>query len=391
MNNRQTRWFIGVAAVMLMVGVLLGAAVGGLTAYFVMTQWAAPETVAVAQPAEPSDFVLPPAEPQAQTTPTEEPTPPATETPAPMPTVPAPAPGTGSAEDPIVAAVQRVQPATVFVLTDAGSSGSGFIISEDGYIVTNDHVIQGAGQFAVTYDNGERVPATLVGASPEFDLAVLKVEGPVPAVATWGDSSAVPVGSQVIAIGSALGDFQNSVTLGILSGVNRQLEEIPGMLQTDAAINHGNSGGPLLNRHGEVIGINTMVIRGGYSNAEGLGFAIPSSLAKSVTQQLIETGAVQWPVIGVFAGALNPQLAEEYGVSISEGAYVTEVIPGSPSEQAGLQVGDVIVAVNGKPVNDREPLVIHILSHKVGDQITVTVLRGSEQLDLQLTLAPRQA
>ncbi|HEX8680853.1 MAG TPA: trypsin-like peptidase domain-containing protein, partial [Ardenticatenaceae bacterium] len=262
---------------------------------------------------------------------------------------------------------------------------------EDGYIVTNNHVIEGARQFAVTYDDGERVPATLVGASPEFDLAVLKVEGPVPAVATWGDSSAVPVGSQVIAIGSALGDFQNSVTLGILSGVNRQLEEIPGMLQTDAAINHGNSGGPLLNRQGEVIGINTMVIRGGYSNAEGLGFAIPSSLARSVTQQLIETGAVQWPVIGVFAGALNPQLAEEYGVSISEGAYVTEVIPGSPSEQAGLQVGDVIVAVDGKPVNDREPLVIHILSHKVGDQITVTVLRGSEQLDLQLTLAPRQA
>jgi 2-alkenal reductase len=386
MNNRQTRWLIGVAAVMLMVGVLLGAAVGGLTAYFVMTQWAAPETVAVAQPAEPSDFVLPPAEPQAQTTPTEEPTPPATETPA-----PAPAPGTGGAEDPIVAAVQRVQPATVFVVTDAGSSGSGFIISEDGYIVTNNHVIEGARQFAVTYDGGERVPATLVGASPEFDLAVLKVEGSVPAVATWGDSSAVPVGSQVIAIGSALGDFQNSVTLGILSGVNRQLEEIPGMLQTDAAINHGNSGGPLLNRQGEVIGINTMVIRGGYSNAEGLGFAIPSSLARSVTQQLIETGAVQWPVIGVFAGALNPQLAEEYGVSISEGAYVTEVIPGSPSEQAGLQVGDVIVAVDGKPVNDREPLVIHILSHKVGDQITVTVLRGSEQLDLQLTLAPRQA
>jgi 2-alkenal reductase len=371
---------------MLMVGVLLGAAVGGLTAYFVMTQWAAPETVAVAQPAEPSDFVLPPAEPQAQTTPTEEPTPT-----APTPTAPTPAPETGGAEDPIVAAVQRVQPATVFVLTDAGSSGSGFIISEDGYIVTNNHVIEGARQFAVTYDDGERVPATLVGASPEFDLAVLKVEGPVPAVATWGDSSAVPVGSQVIAIGSALGDFQNSVTLGILSGVNRQLEEIPGMLQTDAAINHGNSGGPLLNRQGEVIGINTMVIRGGYSNAEGLGFAIPSSLARSVTQQLIETGAVQWPVIGVFAGALNPQLAEEYGVSISEGAYVTEVIPGSPSEQAGLQVGDVIVAVDGKPVNDREPLVIHILSHKVGDQITVTVLRGSEQLDLQLTLAPRQA
>ncbi|HEX8681659.1 MAG TPA: hypothetical protein VF707_05045, partial [Ardenticatenaceae bacterium] len=132
MNNRQTRWFIGVAAVMLMVGVLLGAAVGGLTAYFVMTQWAAPETVAVAQPAEPSDFVLPPAEPQAQTTPTEEPTPT-----APTPTAPTPAPETGGAEDPIVAAVQRVQPATVFVLTDAGSSGSGFIISEDGYIVTN--------------------------------------------------------------------------------------------------------------------------------------------------------------------------------------------------------------------------------------------------------------
>jgi len=381
--NGLRRWVISVGFVMLVVGILLGAVVGGLSAYWFADQWHQPQAVSVVQPLD--GKLLAPSAPAA---PAEEELPVPTETPSiEAPTEEAPVP---TSDEPVVAAVQRVQPATVLVLTPNGT-GSGVIISEDGYIVTNNHVIQGAQQFAVVYARGEQVPATLVGAAPEYDLAILKVEGAVPAVAAWGDSSAIPVGGQVIAIGSALGEYQNTVTLGILSGVNRELGGLPGLLQTDAAINHGNSGGPLLNRAGEVIGINTMVVRGGASEAEGLGFAIPSNLARSVATQLIETGQVQRPYIGVEYAALNPQVAQQQGLSITEGALIQAVSPNSPSAQVGIQAGDVIVAINEKPVNDREPLVIHILSHSVGEVVSVTVLRDGEELTFDLTLAPRQA
>ncbi len=230
----------------------------------------------------------------------------------------------------VVNAVNTALPAVVTVLAQLGggteSSGSGFFISQEGYVVTNSHVVEGAQTIAIVYAKGGQAPATLIGRSPEFDLAVLRVSGPVPAILHWGDSSLLPLGAPVVAIGSALGEYRNSVTAGILSGFNRQIAKMGGLLQTDAAINQGNSGGPLINAHGEVVGINTIVVRGNFADAEGLGFAIPSNIAKSVVRNLMESGDARHPFLGIQYEALNPQLANNLGLSITEGAVLKTVI-----------------------------------------------------------------
>ena len=290
-----------------------------------------------------------------------------------------------------VETVDNALPAVVTVLTQAGfgrGSGSGFFISQDGYIVTNNHVIEGARNILVVYAQGGRASASVVGTAPEFDLAVLKVDGPVPAVLTWGDSGELPLGATVIAIGSALGEYRNSVTSGVLSGYNRQLADMGGLLQTDAAINQGNSGGPLLNLAGQVIGINTLVARG-RGDAEGLGFAIPSSTARNVVKQLIETGEARHPFLGVHQQALHPQLANEIGLNITEGALIDSVLPNTPANRASLQAGDVIVAINGRPVDDRHPLVSLLLEHVAGDTVTLDIFRDGQVFQTQLTLGER--
>jgi 2-alkenal reductase len=288
--------------------------------------------------------------------------------------------------------VKKVLPAVVTVLNQGElgiGSGSGFFVDEKGYLVTNYHVIEGGRSLQVIYAQGGRSSATLVGTAPEFDLAVLKVEGTVPAVAEWGDSGELPLGANVIAIGSALGQYQNSVTAGILSGFNRQLGGLVGLLQTDAAINHGNSGGPLINLVGEVIGINTMVVRGGMSEAEGLGFAIPSNVARNVVRNLIETGEAKYPFVGIQFQPLNPQLATEANLSVTEGAILEEVIKGTPADRAGLQVSDVILAINGEPVDDRQSLISLLLEHVAGETITLEILRDGQTFETQLTLSER--
>ena len=189
-------------------------------------------------------------------------------------------------------------------------------------VVTNDHVISNGNNFIVIYAQGGTAEADLVGTAPEFDLAVLKVDGPVPAMVGWGDSGELPLGSHVIAIGSALGRYQNTVIAGILSGFNHELGPLRGLLLTDAAINSGNSGGPLINLAGQVIGINTLVVRGGMSEAEGLGFAIPSNVAMKVVEQLIETGEARPSFLGIQYQELNPQLASEKGLNIIYGALL---------------------------------------------------------------------
>ncbi|HYN89399.1 MAG TPA: trypsin-like peptidase domain-containing protein, partial [Ardenticatenaceae bacterium] len=299
-----------------------------------------------------------------------------------------------ASEGGIVQAVASVLPATVTVLNQGiggGGSGSGFIVDDDGHVVTNYHVVQGARALMVVYANGGAVEAGLVGVAPEFDLAVLQVQGPVPATARWGDSTALPLGATVIAIGSALGEYQNTVTQGVLSGFNRSLGDLDGLLQTDAAINHGNSGGPLISAEGEVVGINTMVVRGGQSQAEGLGFAIPSNVAQSVTRQLIERGEVRRPYMGVNFAPLNPQRALEEGLAVTQGALVLDVVRGGPSQQAGLQAGDVIVAVDGQILDERHTLVGEILQSSVGDTLALEVVRGTDRLSLSVTLAPARA
>jgi 2-alkenal reductase len=270
-------------------------------------------------------------------------------------------------------------------------SGSGVFISSDGYVVTNNHVVEGARELIVIYARGGRASATLVGTAPDFDLAVLKVADSVPAVAAWGDSSELPLGAPVIAIGSALGEYQNTVTAGVLSGFNRDLGPLRGLLQTDAAINSGNSGGPLINLVGQIIGINTAVVRGdGFSAAaEGLGFAIPSNVAKTVVQRLIETGDARPSFLGIQYKELNPQLANERQLAISQGALLEEVVAGSPAAQAGLQVGDVITAINSQPLDERHPLVSLMLEHVAGATITIEVMRNGQTFQTQLTLGER--
>lgn len=288
-------------------------------------------------------------------------------------------------------AVEKILPAVVTIFTRAGfggGSGSGFFISEDGYIVTNNHVVEGASDITILYATGGSTTARIVGTAPEFDLAVLQVEGPAPAVAEWGDSGELPLGAGVIAIGSALGEYQNTVTAGVLSGFNRQLAGMNGLLQTDAAINQGNSGGPLINRGGQVIGINTLVARG-MGDVQGVGFAISSNIARNVVRTLIETGEAKQPFLGIQYQALNPQLAKETGVDINEGALLESVLSNTPADRAGLRNGDVIVAVEGRSVDDRHPLVGLLLEHVAGDTITLDVLRDGEIFQTQLTLAER--
>jgi S1-C subfamily serine protease len=369
----QPRWLGGLIILVVFCSLFGGAAVGGAAGYYAAleSQSALPAPAIAmplaAQPAAASAEELFAADNQLAITPN---------------------------ESGIVRAVATVRPATVTVvnrgLSSAGS-GSGFFIDKQGHVVTNNHVVEGARELTVIYSDGGRATAQLVGTAPEFDLAVLRVQGQVPAVAHWGDSTALPLGAQLAAIGSALGEYQHSVTEGVLSGFNRSLGNLEGLLQTDAAINHGNSGGPLVNLAGEVIGINTMVVRGGQSQAEGLGFAIPSNIARTVVDQLIQRGEVRRAYMGVSFEALNPQRALEESLSVSQGAIIRDVVQGSPSAAAGLQPGDIVVAVNGQRLDDRNTLVAQILEHTVGDTLALKVLRNGKQLDLSLTLAPRQA
>jgi 2-alkenal reductase len=312
-----------------------------------------------------------------------------------------------------VKVVQQVGPAVVSIRNDeqpqqdifgmgtsqSVSAGSGVVIDSHGYILTNYHVVADAQNLTVTFANATSAPATIVGSDPSNDIAVIKVNTRVPAVARFGDSSKVKVGETVIAIGNALGNLQNTVTEGIVSGVNRTLPNgndatgqasLQNMIQTDAAINHGNSGGPLVDLGGNVIGINTAVVRSSGSNgilssstdqAEGLGFAIPSNSAKALADRLIfHTPS---PSLGVLYNPVSPQKASSY--SIPSGAWVLQVSPDSPAAKAGLRARDIITAVDGQAIDDQHDLKSLIEAHHVGDTIKLTVYRTSNGQTLQFT------
>ena len=286
-----------------------------------------------------------------------------------------PAAPAASGGDGVVDAVAKVKPAVVRIATNSGS-GSGVIIDKDGYILTNNHVVEGARTFQVRYDNGTTVTGRLVGTYPASDVAIIKVDDPVPAVAPLGDSTKLKVGERVIAIGSPLGQYTNSVTTGIVSATNRSLGGINGLIQTDAPINSGNSGGPLVNLAGEVVGINTAVVRGGGGNvAEGLGFAVSSSVARVVAKDIIAGQAVQWPYMGI-------------GM---DGVRVTNVDEASGAGKAGLQAGDIITAIEGQPVTADTPLSAVLLNFSVGQTVKVEVQRNGQPLTLEVTLGARPA
>ncbi len=290
--------------------------------------------------------------------------------------------------------------------------GSGVIISQDGYIVTNNHVVDGQENLTVALNDGKvAVPAKLIGQDKLGDIAVLKIDSPVPAFLTWADQA--QVGETAVAIGAALGDFRNSVSKGVVSGLNRSLPQVDNniYLQTDAAINHGNSGGPLLNLKGQIIGINTAVLRsvgngnsvGSNDVAEGLGFAIPSYYAKLISDQLISKGSVTRPFFGISYQMITPAdagslTANGTTVPAVEGAWVLKggsqqagVVSGSPADKAGVKENDVITAVDGEALNDGNPLMAIIMKHKPGDTVKLTVQRGSSTLNLSLTLVERPA
>ena len=302
----------------------------------------------------------------------------------------------------VIDAVRKAKPAVVTVVNNMQSrrgffggssaptaSGSGVIIDIRGYVVTNNHVIEGEQSLQVIYADGTKANATIVGTDPVADVALLKVEGKVPAVAEFGDSNALEPGQLAIAIGSPLGDFRGTVTLGIISALNRRVGRQQGLIQTDAAINNGNSGGPLFNAVGQVIGINTLVVRSTSEGnvAEGLGFAIPSNLIREIVAQLIAKGKVDRPYIGVNYQEVDPQVASALNLNESQGVVVTQVEPSSPAAQAGLMESDVILALDAAKIDQEHSLQTLLFTHKVGDTVTLTVLRDSKQIQVKLTLA----
>ncbi|MEW6568699.1 MAG: trypsin-like peptidase domain-containing protein [Chloroflexota bacterium] len=299
----------------------------------------------------------------------------------------------------VVTVVNHMQPQVTFFgpSTSATATGSGVIISSDGYIVTNNHVVSDMDHLEVILADGTTLPAELVGVDPFADLAVLKVDGTMPAVASWGNSDELKPGETVIAIGSPLGDFKNTVTAGVVSAMGRSIETSAGyqmedLIQTDAAINQGNSGGPLVNLAGQMVGINTLVVRGdGLTSAvaEGLGFAIPSNTARAVAEQLIAQGYVSRPYLGIRWQTITRDLAAMYRLGADHGILVTEVLSGSPADQAGIERGDILTAIAGDSIGQEMPFINLLLRHQPGEKVTVDVVRGQRQLQVEVTLAER--
>jgi serine protease Do len=281
--------------------------------------------------------------------------------------------------------------------------GSGVIYDPQGYILTNDHVVEGASTLQVTLPDGRSFRGTLIGADPQTDLAVLQIRGDNLPLAEIGDSSQLQVGDWVVAIGNALALPRGpTVTQGIVSGVNRSVQEpgssgqavgpfLFGLIQTDASINPGNSGGPLSNLAGQVIGINTLVAGQAEPGiqTQGIGFAISTSVAKPVADELVASGHVSHPYIGVAYTPLTPALANQLGIPDSSGFVITRVAPGSPAEQAGLRPRDVVVAIDDAPIPSDVGAAEALANHRVGDTITLTVQRGTQTLQIPVTLGTR--
>lgn len=317
------------------------------------------------------------------------------------------------AEGEVVSDVAKtVSPSVVSILTESVASGgffgptaqegagTGIIISEDGYVLTNKHVIpEGVQSVTVVLQDGKTYEnVSVIGGDPLNDIAFLKIKDAKDlTVAKLGDSSSMRVGQKVVAIGNALGQFQTTVTSGILSGTGRPVtasdgtlsgtEQLENLFQTDAAINPGNSGGPLVNLNGEVIGINTAVAE----NAEGIGFAIPINDAKGLIKGVLESGEIKRAYLGVRYIAITPEVVERFNLGRSKGAYIggtdsSPIIAGGPAEKAGLRSGDIITKVNGKELGDRVTLVSELSQFVPGDEVTLTIFRDGKEQTVEVTL-----
>jgi len=301
-------------------------------------------------------------------------------------------------ETSVTKVVQQVAPAVVTVVgtvsfqsepfglpSSSEVSGSGVFISNEGYLLTNYHVVEDANNLYIILSDGSESDVSLVGYDMYADLAVLKSEGNVPAVAILGNSEALDPGETVIAIGSPLGDFKNSVTTGVVSATGRSIDtgegyKIEDLIQTDAAINQGNSGGPLVNLAGEVIGLNTLIVRSSRSGtaAEGLGFAVSANSIVAIASQIIETGRFSRPFIGIRYQTITPNIANRYRLPVEYGAYITEVVENSPADLAGLRSDDIIVEINDILLDETHSYLNTIFKFEPGEMVTVQFVRNGD-------------
>jgi len=297
--------------------------------------------------------------------------------------------------------VNQVKPAVVAILSEvqrAEGAGSGFIFRPDGHIMTNNHVVEGAQQITVAlppssrFPRGTTLPGRVLGRDPLTDTAVVKIEASDLTILPM--ATAPPqVGDWVIAVGNALAlEGGPTVTLGIVSALGRAVDADSGitlydLIQTDAAINPGNSGGPLLNLSGEVVGMNTLVAGG----AQGIGFAVSMNTVLSVVDELIRSGKVNWPWIGVTVGSVTPAVASQLGLAVEEGVLIREVTRGSPAERAGLRQNDVIVRLGAVNTPDLVVFMQGVRRHRAGETIELGIRRGNDSLSVTITLAERPA
>jgi 2-alkenal reductase len=308
----------------------------------------------------------------------------------------------------VISAVDRVMPAVVTIASSStgglfggGTSGvgSGFIYHADGWILTNKHVVDGADKLTVQLNDTRVFDARVIGIDTLTDLAIVKIDAKGLPIAPLGESADLALGQLAIAIGNPLGNFRNTVTTGVVSGLGRQIqagdasqtsaEQLNNLIQTDAAINPGNSGGPLVDSGGNVIGINTAVS----NNAQGIGFAIPVDIAKPIMQQAAAGKPIARPWIGVYYQQITKQLAAEKNLPVDQGVLIEPprdgtpaVFPGSPAANAGLTDGDVVVAVDGQKLDMTHDLSALILPHEPGDTITLRVLRKDSTSEVEVTL-----
>jgi len=281
--------------------------------------------------------------------------------------------------------------------------GSGFVFDGEGHILTNFHVIDGARRVEVTTSQKKKYAAQIIGTDPPHDLAVLQIPTTSVPQAEIGDSKSLVVGQKVFAIGNPFG-LNGTMTRGIISSI-RSVRGARGFIdeaiQTDAAINPGNSGGPLLNSHGQVIGINSMILTGGAEQSSGIGFAIPISTAKAVLDDLVHIGHARYPSLGVRPLPIGPDLADQMGLASDSGLLILQVVSGSAADKAGLHGGteraylgntpimiggDLIVAIDGQPVEDQQELAHVMQNHRAGDTVTVTIYRGKKKMDVKVIL-----
>ncbi|MDQ3149037.1 MAG: trypsin-like peptidase domain-containing protein, partial [Chloroflexota bacterium] len=284
------------------------------------------------------------------------------------------------------------------VLGSASGTGSGFIYDAEGWILTNRHVVEDASELGITLNDGQQFTGEVYGIDTLTDLAIVKIDATNLPMAAIGTSSHLEPGQVAIAIGNPLG-YENTVTTGVVSGLGRRItasdasqtsaEQLNNLIQTDAAINPGNSGGPLVNSAGQVIGVNTAVS----TNAQGLGFAIPIDVATPIMQQALDGEELTRPWIGVYYVSVDPALATAQDLPVDDGALIgtsdgsgQAVFPGSPAEDAGLQSGDIIVAVDGEQVSADSDLATLILPHAPGDTITLRILRDNSTREIEVTL-----